>query len=57
MAHILPVKDRGQEEDVVWGEEWGGWEETAPGQVPVGIVCVLAVGQGFLTKPVLPAIT
>ncbi len=31
-----------------------GWVETALGQAPAGIVFVLAVGQGFLTKQVLP---
>jgi len=29
------------------------WVETAPAQVPVGIVCVLLVGQRFLTRRAL----
>jgi hypothetical protein len=57
MAQALLGRDREQEEEwgVVWGEGWEGWVETALGRAPAGIVCVLAVGQGFLTKQVLPA--
>jgi hypothetical protein len=40
-----------------WDVAGVGWEETALAQVPVGIACVLAVGQGFLTRQVFPAIT
>ena len=42
-----------------WGvaEVWEGWEESALGPVPVGIVCVLAVGQKFLIKQAFRAMT
>jgi len=35
-----------------WGVTgvWGEWGEIALGPVPVGIVCVLAVGQKFLIR-------
>jgi hypothetical protein len=33
------------------------WVETAPAQVPVGIACVLAVEQRFLTRQAFLAIT
>jgi len=36
---------------------WDGWEETALGQVPVEIAYVLVVGQGFLTRQALLAMT
>ena len=36
---------------------WGGWEETALGQVPVEIAYVLVVGQGFLTRQAFLAMT
>ena len=36
---------------------WGGWEETALGQVPVEIASVLVVGQAFLTRQALLAMT
>jgi len=57
MAQALLAKGREQEEEwgVVREREWEGWVETVRGQVPVGVVCALIVGQGFLTKQVLPA--
>jgi hypothetical protein len=33
------------------------WVENAPAQVPVGIVCVLLVGQIFLTRRAFLAMT
>jgi hypothetical protein len=36
---------------------WGGWEETALGQVPVEIAYVLVVGQAFLTRQPFLAMT
>jgi len=36
---------------------WGGWEETALGQVPVEIASVLVVGQAFLTRQAFLAMT
>jgi len=59
MAQVLMVKVQEPEEG--WGEALGkAWEErveAALGQVPVEIVCVLVVGQGFLTRLVVPATT
>jgi len=50
-----------QELEEGWGEAlgkvWEEREEAALGQVPVEIVCVLVVGQGFLTRLVVPATT
>ena len=59
MAQALLAKGRAQEEEwgVVREKGWEGWVETVLGQAPAGIVFVLAVGQGFLTKRVLPATT
>jgi hypothetical protein len=52
MAQALLAK--GQEREGEWGvvkeKGWEGWVETVLGQALAGIVCVLAVGQGFLTK-------
>jgi hypothetical protein len=57
MVQALLAKGQEQEgeEDVVWGEGWGGWVETVLGQAPVGIVFVLAAEQGFLIRWEFPA--
>jgi hypothetical protein len=55
MAQALLVEGREQEEE--WGVVRGegeGLVETALGQAPAGSVCVLAVGQGPLTRQVIP---
>lgn len=42
------ARERVEDWDVV--EVWGGWEETAPGQVPAEIACVLVAEPGFPTR-------
>jgi hypothetical protein len=51
------VQEQAEEWGVARGEEWEGWVETAPAQVPVEIACVLVVEQRFLTRQAFPVMT